>query len=49
MQAAYVGDKNTQPSTSNKYIQAITGSTTVRVIATSGSLSHTVSIPVQLQ
>jgi hypothetical protein len=49
MQAAYVGDKNTQPSTSNKYIQAITGSTTVRVIATSGRLSHTVSIPVQLQ
>jgi hypothetical protein len=48
MQATYVGDKNTQPSESNKYVQAITGGTTMRVIATSGSLSHTISIPVQL-
>ncbi len=48
MQATYVGDKNTQASESNKYVQAITGGTTMRVIATSGSLSHTISIPVQL-
>jgi hypothetical protein len=49
MQATYAGDSNTDPSTSNRYVQAITGSTTIRVIATSGSLSHTISIPVQLQ
>jgi hypothetical protein len=46
--ASYSGDKKNSASTSTKYLQAITGDTTARVIATSGSFSHTVSIPVHI-
>ncbi len=47
--ATYAGSSSTSSSTSNKYLQAITGDTAVHVIATSGSLSHTTNIPVHIQ
>lgn len=47
--ATYVGDTKTSSSNSNKFLQAVTGSTTVRIIATSGSITHTVTVPVTLQ
>lgn len=47
--ATYVGSSTSSSSTSEKYLQAITGDTTVHVIATSGSLSHTTNVPVHLQ
>jgi hypothetical protein len=47
--AKYSGDARHDGSTSSVVYQAITGSTTLQVVATAGSLSHTVSIDLTVQ
>jgi Bacterial Ig-like domain (group 3) len=47
--ASYSGDANNNPSSSQALNQVITGSTTMTVTATSGSLSHTTNLTVSIQ
>jgi len=46
--ATYSGDSNNVTSTSNPIMQVITGTTTLQVTATSGTLVHTLGLPVTL-
>jgi subtilase family serine protease len=48
IKAVYSGDTHDETSTSSTVTQVITGSTTLQITATSGSLSHAVSVPVTL-
>jgi large repetitive protein len=47
--AVYGGDSHNAKSTSIAITQVITGSTTITVNATSGILTHTISLPVSIQ
>jgi len=47
--ATFNGDNNHSTSTSNSYAQAITGSTNVSVAASSGNLTHQLTIAVNLE
>jgi hypothetical protein len=47
--AKYSGDARHDGSTSSVVYQAITGSTTLQVVATAGSLSHTLSLDLTVQ
>ena len=46
--AAYSGDKNNSTSNSSALVQVVTGTSTLQISATSGSLVHTVSLPITL-
>lgn len=47
--AKYSGDSNFGASASQPYFEAITGATTLQVVATSGTISHTIAIPLTVQ
>jgi len=47
--AVYSGDSHNAKSTSIAVVQIVTGSTTVAVNATSGTVTHVISLPVSIQ
>ena len=47
--ASYSGDNHNAASTSIAITEVITGSTTVNINATAGSLTHTIALPVTIQ
>jgi len=48
LKAVYSGDANDEPSNSTAITQVVTGTTTLQITASSGTLTHVISIPVTL-
>jgi len=46
--AVYSGDKHSSQSTSSAVVQVVTGTTTLQITATSGTLVHNVTLPLTL-
>ncbi|HEX3472897.1 MAG TPA: Ig-like domain-containing protein, partial [Silvibacterium sp.] len=47
--AAYSGDSSHTASASQAYYEAVTGTTTLQVVATSGGVSHTLNVQLTVQ
>jgi hypothetical protein len=47
--AVYSGDTNNARSTSIAIVQIITGTTAVAVNATSGTITHSIALPISIQ
>ena len=47
--AKYSGDSDHSASVSSAYYEAVTGTTTLQVVAASGSVSHTLNVKLTVQ